>query len=38
MEDAVTADPRLTDDQRAALLSVYRSFVEDDPKPPRKRR
>lgn len=27
--DAVAADPRLSDDQRAALLSVYRSFVDD---------
>ena len=26
-----TADPRLSDDQRAALMSVYRSFVDDDP-------
>jgi transcriptional regulator with XRE-family HTH domain len=29
VEDAVRADPRLTPDQRAALLSVYRSFVDD---------
>jgi transcriptional regulator with XRE-family HTH domain len=31
--DAVRADPRLNDDQRRALLSVYRSFVDapDDP-------
>ena len=28
--EAVRADPRLTDDQKAALLSVYRSYVEDD--------
>lgn len=28
VEDAVRADPRLSPDQRAALLSVYRSFVE----------
>ena len=27
--DAVRADPHLTDDQRAALLAVYRSYVED---------
>lgn len=27
--DAVAADPALTRDQREALLSVYRSFVED---------
>ncbi len=32
VEDAVRADPRLTKDQRAALLSVYKSFV-DDPSP-----
>ena len=39
VEDAVNADPRLNADQRAALMSVYRSFVEDDApkKPPRKR-
>jgi transcriptional regulator with XRE-family HTH domain len=36
VEDAVQADPRLSDDQRAALLSVYRSFVDDEP-PPTKR-
>jgi transcriptional regulator with XRE-family HTH domain len=29
VEDAVRADPRLSPDQRAALLSVYRSFIED---------
>jgi transcriptional regulator with XRE-family HTH domain len=28
VEDAVQADERLTDEQRAALLSVHRSFVE----------
>ncbi len=28
VEEAVRADPRLSSDQRAALLSVYRSFVE----------
>jgi transcriptional regulator with XRE-family HTH domain len=33
VEDAVAHDPRLSDDQRAALLSVYRSFVDDAPKP-----
>ena len=27
-EDTIRADPRLTDAQRAALLSVYRSFIE----------
>jgi transcriptional regulator with XRE-family HTH domain len=41
VEDAVKADVRLTDDQRSALMSVYRSFVEDEPprakKPARKR-
>jgi transcriptional regulator with XRE-family HTH domain len=31
VEEAVRADPRLSSDQRAALLSVYRSFVEDEP-------
>jgi transcriptional regulator with XRE-family HTH domain len=31
VEDAVQADPRLSNDQRAALMSVYRSFVDDDP-------
>ena len=29
VEDAVKADPRLSPDQRAALLSVYKSFVDD---------
>ena len=35
--DAVRADPRLNDDQRRALLSVYRSFVDapDAPNPPK---
>jgi transcriptional regulator with XRE-family HTH domain len=38
VEDAVNADPQLSTDQRAALLSVYRSFVEDeDPKPRRRK-
>jgi len=27
VEDAVRADPRLTEDQRAAMLAVYRSYV-----------
>ncbi len=31
VEAAVQADPRLTSDQRAALLSVYKSFVDDEP-------
>jgi transcriptional regulator with XRE-family HTH domain len=35
VEEAVEADPRLSSDQRAALMSVYRSFVEDDT-PPRR--
>jgi transcriptional regulator with XRE-family HTH domain len=26
--DAVRADPRLTDEQKAAILTVYRSYVE----------
>ena len=29
VEEAVRADPRLSKDQRAALLSVYRSFLDD---------
>ena len=29
VEQAVNADPRLTEDQRAALINVYRSFVDD---------
>ena len=29
VEDAVKADPRLTPDQRNALMSVYRSFVDE---------
>jgi transcriptional regulator with XRE-family HTH domain len=29
VEDAVRADPRLNDDQRKALLSVYRSFLDE---------
>jgi transcriptional regulator with XRE-family HTH domain len=29
VEEAVRADPRLTADQRAALLSVYKSFIDD---------
>jgi transcriptional regulator with XRE-family HTH domain len=27
-EEAIAADPRLTDDQRSVLLAVYRSYVE----------
>jgi transcriptional regulator with XRE-family HTH domain len=29
-EEAIRADPRLSPEQRTALLSVYRSFVEGD--------
>ena len=29
VEEAVRADPRLTPDQRNALMSVYRSFVDE---------
>jgi len=29
VEKAIAADPHLTDEQRAALLAVYRSYVED---------
>ena len=28
VEEAVNADPKLSKDQRAALMSVYKSFVE----------
>ena len=31
--EALALDPRLSADQRAALLSVYRSFVADEPSP-----
>lgn len=37
VEEAVGADPRLTDDQRAALLGVYRSFLDDHEDKPKKR-
>ena len=37
VEEAVKADPRLTSDQRAALMSVYKSFVDDEPKAKKKR-
>ncbi len=30
VEEAVKGDPRLSNDQRAALLSVYRSFIDDE--------
>ena len=29
VEEAVKADPRLNDDQRNALMSVYRSFLDE---------
>ncbi|MEM9133642.1 MAG: helix-turn-helix transcriptional regulator [Actinomycetota bacterium] len=32
--EAVHADPRLTEEQKAALLGVYRNFVGEDPSPP----
>jgi transcriptional regulator with XRE-family HTH domain len=38
VEEAVRADPRLSPDQQAALLSVYASFVEDKAKKPKPRR
>jgi len=36
VEEAVSADARLSPDQRAALMSVYRSFAEDDKAKPKK--
>lgn len=33
VEAAVRADPRLSDDQKAALLAVYRSYVESNDEP-----
>jgi transcriptional regulator with XRE-family HTH domain len=30
VEEAVKADPRLTNDQRSALMSVYKSFIDGD--------
>ena len=36
VEDAVQADERLSPDQRAALLSVYKSFVDDEPPKPKR--
>jgi len=36
VEEAVNADARLSPDQRAALMSVYRSFVDDEAPKPRK--
>lgn len=37
VEEAVRADPALSNEQREALLSVYRSFVDDLSAPPPKR-
>lgn len=37
VEEAVGADPKLSNEQREALLSVYRSFTEP-PTPPKRRR
>jgi transcriptional regulator with XRE-family HTH domain len=37
VEEAVKADPRLSSDQRAALMSVYKSFTDGEPAPKRKR-
>ncbi len=34
VEEAIASDQRLSKDQRAALVSVYRSFAEDGPKAP----
>ena len=36
VEDAVKADPKLSKDQRTALLNVYRSFVDDPAAPTKK--
>ena len=33
-EDAIAADPRLGDDQKAALIAVYRSMLASAPPPP----
>jgi transcriptional regulator with XRE-family HTH domain len=38
VEDAVNADTRLSADQRQALLSVYRSFVDDGAQPKARKR
>lgn len=38
VEEAVRADPKLTDEQREALLSVYRSFTEPPAGPAKRRR
>jgi hypothetical protein len=34
-EDAIRADPRLSDEQRAALVAVYRSMLGSGPLTPR---
>jgi transcriptional regulator with XRE-family HTH domain len=34
VEEAVNADPRLTKDQKSALMSVYQSFADTDSPPP----
>lgn len=36
VEEAVSGDARLSPDQRAALMSVYRSFAEDEKAKPKK--
>jgi transcriptional regulator with XRE-family HTH domain len=38
VEEAVKADPRLSNDQRAALMSVYKSFIDGDAPTPRKKK
>lgn len=38
VEEAIASDQRLSKDQRAALVSVYRSFAEDESKAPPKAR
>jgi transcriptional regulator with XRE-family HTH domain len=38
VEEAVRADPKLTNEQREALLSVYRSFTEPEAGPAKRRR
>ena len=38
VEEAVRADPKLTNEQREALLSVYRSFTEPEGPPTKRRR
>lgn len=38
VDEAVRADPKLTNEQREALLSVYRSFTDPPPGGPKRRR